>query len=533
MLLRLSLAARQGAAWRKRAKPARMTGDALSKPVHILRSEQIKSPMVMGLFRPVILVPQDFGLDVSDPKTRAVLEHEIAHVVRGDLWVNLAQRLVLALLWWCAPLYWVNAQIGIEREKLCDDIAVAKAGKGSALARALVDLAEAHIKTPAPLLAIGIHPKAGLLAERVQRLCSPKNIPVISKKLLLTSSLAVPLTIAALTTLTPRALAHNPHTEVTTYISSVTPLQRALYASAERGNYEQVKKYLEADVDPNFVLHGDGTPLFVAVRKGDMRMIKLLIKEGADVNLAAPGDGNPLIQAAMRGHMDIAKLLIAKGADVNAIVPGDETPLINAAQQGRLDMVRYLIANGADISLGAWAQHHKDGSREWRTPLGEAKKHGHQDVVKLLTSSGAQYETRTGDAATIKIVEGRVTSRYGKYRKINGKKHRGIDITNKPGTPIYAPADGQISVFNEFSFRENYGPVEKYGKTLELKSAGGVTTLFAHLQGFAAEQGAEVKAGDLIAYMGNTGFSTGPHVHIETHVDGKRVDPEHVWPSLK
>ena len=90
-----------------------------------------------------------------------------------------------------------------------------------------------------------------------------------------------------------------------------------------------------------------------------------------------------------------------------------------------------------------------------------------------------------------------------------------------------------MQVFNEFSFRKNYGPVEKYGKTIELETAGGVKTLFAHLQSFAVRQGSEVKAGDIIAYMGNTGVTTGPHVHIETHVDGKLINPEKVWPNLQ
>ena len=149
-----------------------------------------------------------FGQHVQ---TRAVLEHEIAHITRGDLWVNFAQRLILALLWWCVPLYWLNTQIGIEREKLCDDIAARKTGTGKALARALLDLAELHSRTSPPLLAIGIHPKTSHLADRVRRLYTGNPMIKLSKKLLLTSSLAVPITLlASLTLITPRAFAHNP-----------------------------------------------------------------------------------------------------------------------------------------------------------------------------------------------------------------------------------------------------------------------------------------------------------------------------------
>ena len=590
MLTRLITATWQAKLWRKQAIPiSRLGTKPLSKTVTIRRSSHINAPMVLGLLRPVILVPEDFNTDFDSIQTRAVLEHEIAHITRGDLWVNFAQRLILALLWWCVPLYWLNTQIGIEREKLCDDIAAQKTGTGKALARALLDLAELHSRTSPPLLAIGIHPKTSHLADRVRRLYTGNSMIKISKKLLLTSSLAVPITLASLTLITPRAFAHNPfkdHVREFVARKNVTPEQQQLYSSAERGNLEAVSRLLTEGVNPNFVLHGDGTPLMVAVRRNDPQMVAEFIKASADVNLAAPGDGTPLIAAALSGNIRIlttlvnaganvnhaspgdgnpliaaakvgniraAKALLAKGADINAVVPRDETPLINAAQQGNIGMVKFLIANGADINLGAWAP--EATGRIWRTPLGEAKLHRHQLVAQYLSQNGARHETVTYDPKTnnthteittygsakhilsnVKIVEGRKSSAFGLVRKgkvFNGKKHKGIDITNKAGTPIYAPADGKVLVFNEFSFRENYGSIEKYGKTIELETAGGVKTLFAHLQSFAVRQGAEVKAGDIIAYMGNTGVTTGPHVHIETHVNGDLVNPYEVWPNLR
>ena len=595
MLIRLMQSARQGQIWRRLAARVPFTHSSpLSKPVHIYRSSHIHSPMVLGLLRPSILVPQDFKLDFNTPATRAVLEHEIAHIVRKDLWVNLAQRLVLAMLWWCAPLYWVNTQINVEREKICDDIAAHKFGKcteknSKALAQALLDLAEKHTRVPTPALAIGIHPRARHLTARIHRLYIGNPMTKISKKLLLTTTLALPMTLACLTIITPRAYAHNPfadHIDTRALSQNLTPEQFTLYASAEHGNRTSVQALLANGVNPNFVLHGDGSPLLVAVRRNDSKMVDMFLAAKADTNITVPGDGTPLIAAAIQGnlqimqklidhgaqvnyfssgdgnpliaaastnHIDAAKLLLSQGADINGVVPGDETALINASQQGYLDMVKFLLTQGADINLGAWAKTRK--GMEWRTPLGEAKLHRHKDIEKFLIANNARYETRTYDpdtddmhtdittyntskhtASHISIVEGDVSSRYGHIRKgkiFAGKKHNGMDIANAQGTPIYAPADGQVQVFNEFSFRENYGPVEKYGKTLELKTAGGVTTLFAHLQSFAVRQGDTVKAGDIIAYMGNTGVSSGPHVHIETHVNGKRTNPQTVWPKLK
>ncbi|PHR91579.1 MAG: hypothetical protein COA69_10295 [Robiginitomaculum sp.] len=571
--LRIGLALWQSRLWVKQAKPVHIsTAKPLSRRVEILRSSHASAPLVLGFFRPVILVPENFNLDIDVPEIRVVLEHEIAHITRKDVWTHLAQKIVLALLWWCLPLHWIHSQIGIEREKLCDDIAAQKTGTGKALARALVDLAGAHLRPPSPILAIGIHPRANQLAERVHRLYKGTPMTKISKKLLLTTSLAVPLTLAGLSLVTPRAFAHDP---VSTHrqAQDLTQQEYALYKSAERNDLASVKKSLERGVNPNIVLGGDGTPLIAAVRhanedminalidagadpdllsggdgtplitaaaSGRNRIVSLLLKRGADVNhpTFGNGDGNPLIQAASHGHLSTAKLLLANGADVNASVPGDETPLINAAQQGHLMMAKLLVSKGADVHLGAWAAHYDGTVSEWRTPYGEATKHGRTLVVQYLDSQGAsekdglppKTEAASSPMPSHKIVEGRVSSRFGIVRKniLPKVPHRGIDIVNKTGTPIYAPADGLVVLA-----ASTYRGTKKYGNVLVLETSGGVETVFAHLQGFALKKGDVVKPGDVLAYVGNTGASTGPHVHIETIVNGKLLNPSDVWPQLK
>lgn len=578
-LLRIMLAIWHGRTWMQQAQLVCVSQKySLSRNVKVFRSPHATAPLVLGFLRPVILVPTDFNMDVSRPDIRVVLEHEIAHITRRDTWTNLAQKIVLALLWWCLPLHWVNAQIGIEREKLCDDMAAQKTGKGKDLARALLDLAESHILTSPPLLAIGIQPRKSQLAERVLRLYKGTPMTKLSKKLLLTTSLAVPLTLASLAIITPRAMAHNPQSGEMSYAEDahgrITREQFALYEAVQ--NEDTVKAlHLTAKTSPNFGWDGEGTPLIEAVRNNDMDMVKLLAKAGADLNLiqegdgsplisasahgyddiaryllnhgakvnaAAAGDGNPLIAAAARNQLSTVKLLLAYDADINAIVRDDETPLINASQQGHVRMAKLLVDNGANVSLGAWAYHYtqKDGSKalvkEWRTPFGEATKHGHTKLVQYLASQGASEKDGTPPKTTYnpmpshKMVEGRVSSRFGVVRKNLGyeNRHTGIDIVNKTGTPIYAPADG---IVREASAPYSKGP--KYGTVVVLETEGDVLTLFAHLQNFTVRAGDVVKAGDLIAHVGNTGQSTGPHVHIQTKVNGELMNPANVWASLK
>jgi murein DD-endopeptidase MepM/ murein hydrolase activator NlpD len=97
------------------------------------------------------------------------------------------------------------------------------------------------------------------------------------------------------------------------------------------------------------------------------------------------------------------------------------------------------------------------------------------------------------------------------------KMHMGIDFSSPVGTPIYATADGTVDKV-EFSF-------SGYGKMVEIEHGYGYRTRYAHMHGFAVRKGQRIKRGELIGYVGNTGLSTGPHLHYEVHVQGKQVNP--------
>jgi murein DD-endopeptidase MepM/ murein hydrolase activator NlpD len=113
-------------------------------------------------------------------------------------------------------------------------------------------------------------------------------------------------------------------------------------------------------------------------------------------------------------------------------------------------------------------------------------------------------------------VEGTVTSGFG-YRW--GRMHEGIDISVPEGTPIRAAADGTVIL--EQSEYESGG----YGNYTCIDHGGGLSTCYAHQSSFAASVGAQVSQGDVIGYSGNTGHSTGPHLHFEVRINGAPTDP--------
>lgn len=104
----------------------------------------------------------------------------------------------------------------------------------------------------------------------------------------------------------------------------------------------------------------------------------------------------------------------------------------------------------------------------------------------------------------------------GKHSKNKGVIHGGIDIRGKKGTPILATADG---IVNRASLEGNWGNL------IVITHDDSYETWYAHLEGFNTSQNKAVKKGDIIGYLGNTGKSTGPHLHYEIKQNGKRLDP--------
>jgi murein DD-endopeptidase MepM/ murein hydrolase activator NlpD len=114
---------------------------------------------------------------------------------------------------------------------------------------------------------------------------------------------------------------------------------------------------------------------------------------------------------------------------------------------------------------------------------------------------------------------GWVTSQFG-YRRspFTGQRelHKGLDISAPTGTPIYASASGKV-----VKVEKDHG----YGKNIMVDHGSGIVTRYAHLSNYAVKKGDQVKRGQLIAYVGNTGRSTGPHLHYEVRLNGVPVDP--------
>ncbi|MEF8846548.1 MAG: M23 family metallopeptidase [Bacteroidales bacterium] len=101
------------------------------------------------------------------------------------------------------------------------------------------------------------------------------------------------------------------------------------------------------------------------------------------------------------------------------------------------------------------------------------------------------------------------------------KLHEGMDFTAPTGTKIYATGDGVVEKVKSSK--------RGYGKRVILDHGFGYKTRYAHLDEFDVRRGEEVKRGDVIGYVGNSGLSVAPHLHYEVEKDGEKVDPVHYY----
>lgn len=138
-----------------------------------------------------------------------------------------------------------------------------------------------------------------------------------------------------------------------------------------------------------------------------------------------------------------------------------------------------------------------------------------QDLIVFMNES----TQKLASIPSIIPAQGFITSRFG-YRTspFTGSKqlHKGLDVAAPVGTKIIAPADGKVV----FAQRDG-----AYGLSVEIDHGNGIITRYAHMSKFNVKRGDKIKRGELIGLVGNTGRSTGAHLHYEVIVNGVHTNP--------
>ena len=226
---------------------------------------------------------------------------------------------------------------------------------------------------------------------------------------------------------------------------------------------------------------------------------------------------------------------IAHDRDVQVASLGalaSEVTALYGLRQNRLAAARHTAAAGAAVTAPAPASTtlaltndvNQQNVKSSIDQLAALRDYALSGRISLALEDGISPSFTGGwstlaDAPTLWPVEGRVTSSFGERQDpIDGEGafHPGIDIAAPMGTPVHATAAGVVT-------GADMG--RGYGRTVELNDGHNIMTVYAHLSTLAVIPGQQVSRGQIIGYVGESGRSTGPHVHYEVRVDGVPVNP--------
>lgn len=363
-------------------------------PIKVLVSNDTRSPMVIGLSRPVIVVPWIITEKMPASKLLPILFHEQAHIHRKDPYVHLVIEFFMIFFWWSPLARLMDKKIKQARELACDVRAAGQLTHPKLYAQALLDCAQLMLTEKHNVLALSLFTKKKELVMRVDHVlnATKTELSLFVGGFSIVALLLVGTAVAAAVAPGLDGAA-SAELKSTTLFTSREKGEDFIFAAAS-GDVAKVEALIQAGTNVNTLVRGEGTALIAAARAGDLSMVDTLLSLGADPNLSLRGDGSPLIAAAQSDRKHIAEQLIESGANIDGVVVREGSPLIVAIRHKHYELAERLIELGADVNLQArW-----DG-----TPLIAAVINGHLPMVKRLVSSGAEIDIAmdTDDTALI------------------------------------------------------------------------------------------------------------------------------------
>ncbi|MDD3711408.1 MAG: peptidoglycan DD-metalloendopeptidase family protein [Patescibacteria group bacterium] len=211
-----------------------------------------------------------------------------------------------------------------------------------------------------------------------------------------------------------------------------------------------------------------------------------IIKPGSKLTIL-PSNG---IRHTVAKNENISKIANKYGIDANKIVDSNDIEPDETLKIGQ----KLFIPGGKKIV-------------ETTTVIGRT--YSGTTITQNTSRPTNQKPAYTGGKLLWPTVGARITQYYS-------WSHKGLDIANKTGTPLYAAESGTV---------ERSGWSNGYGYNVVINHGGGLKTLYAHASKLLVKAGDKVQRGDIVANMGSTGWSTGPHIHFEVILNGVKQNP--------
>ena len=389
--------------------------------------------MAAGYLRPLVLLPVSMVTQMQPEMLEAVIAHELAHIRRLDLWINLAQRVIETLLFYHPAVWWLSRQLRSERELCCDELAITATGERLTYASALESADRARFKTEQPALSLTFRQHRNSTLDRVHHILGlPPALP--------DSRFWIAGVIAAVVLI----ILTMPITSVLTAREEAKANITSLHEAVATGDIERVKSLISEGADINGQDESGRTPLHLAILNHHPSVAQVLIAKDAYLDVKDKNGCTPLALAALEGRIATAELLIAKGANVNAKDVDGNTPIHLASipegsYKGRHQaIIRRLIANGADVNArnakGETPAHVAAGG--WRD--------AHAGTVLTLNKLGTDVNAKDKSGNTLL----NVAAKQACVRVTEDLLAKGANIneTNAKGqTPLHIAASHEVN----------------------------------------------------------------------------------------
>ena len=490
--------------------------------VSVRVSDRISGPLTYGLLRPVILLPR--GMDRENETVLShILTHEYVHIRYLDGLTKLVLAGTLCVHWW-NPAVWLMAVLANrDLELACDEAVVRRLGDPAAYARTLLAMEEARA---------GLCPRFAQspIEERIQAMMKKKRVPVFLTACALLLAVCVTTAFATSAKEPPKSLADRLAERIICEngtLSFTIPEGKAEWdlqvaGRILAGGVDMSVYYLEEESAAKSWEPGRTYQFQLAEAAYDELTINGTDgRENVDIDLLPwlprPMDGNFSAEVKAQWAETLAPYLplgleytfedpdgdgnglrmTLRGREVRGIVDG-ETWITEHTGNGLFDK------DAGEV----WAVY-KDGALTGLEFLSEEEQ---AEYTARRESAGKNMVWPVTDFKAI------VTS-FNPCANPGGEgapMHFGVDVAAPAGTDIFAVLDGTVS---EAGFEASLG------NYVMLDHGDGLATRYAHCQELCAEAGDTVEQGQVIAKVGSTGQSTGPHLHFEVWQDGLPQDP--------
>lgn len=263
--------------------------------------------------------------------------------------------------------------------------------------------------------------------------------------------------------------------------------------------------------------------VFLAASPAFARLDELIVEDAAYISPPVMAELAPQVIYQVKQGDTLSGIARRNGLTVENLVAANDLPNRDKIRAGQVlkvpsDSVVHSVQAGetlSDIASMYRVDINEIGSRNNLSNLNSIAVD--QKIYVPYSARGANYSYVSGKLADLPLLSwpllGAVTSPFGMR---DGRPHEGIDIAAEEGTPIRVTSGGRV-IFA--------GSRGTYGLAVIIDHGGGVRTLYAHCSRLLVTDGQNVDAGTIVALSGNTGRSTGPHLHFEVLKNGVPLDP--------